>query len=159
MFNRSKSLIFANKIDVLKNKNPNSNCIEALESDYLYIKQSQLPNSGNGLFTAIDIYKDEVISLFKGEILTTLQSKLRAKKGNDKYFINMIDGSIMDSMHVECFAKYANDAEGFSKSKFKNSSKIALDEDDNVCIIATQHIKNSEEIFCSYGKRYWQNFR
>ena len=104
----------------------NSNSIEALESDYLYVTTSQLPNSGNGLFTAIDIYKHEVISFFKGEILTALQAKLRAGKGNDQYFINMIDGSIMDSMHVECFAKYANDAQGYNSKLFKNSAKIAL---------------------------------
>ena len=141
----------------MKEPNNNSNTIEALEVDYLYVAASQLPNSGKGLYTAINIYKDEVISLFKGEILSVKQSELRAKKGNDQYFINMIDGSIMDSMKVKCFAKYANDAEGFSKSKFKNSAKIALDEDDQVCIIATKNIKVGEEIFCGYGKKYWKN--
>ena len=140
----------------MKNIKDNANTIEAAESDYLYTALSQLPNSGNGLFTAISIYKDEVISLFKCEILTELQAKLRAKKGNDNYFINMLDGSIMDSMHVKCFAKYANDAEGFSKSKFKNCAKISLDEDDNVCIIAIRNIKMGEEIFCGYGKKYWK---
>lgn len=40
------------------------NKIQAEESDYLYIQTSQLPNSGKGLFTAIDIYKDEIISIF-----------------------------------------------------------------------------------------------
>lgn len=133
-----------------------ANSIEAAESDYLFVGPSQLPNSGNGLFTAIAIYKDEVISVFKGEILTALQAKLRANKGNDKYFISMPNGTMMDSMHTACFAKYANDAEGFSKSKFKNSAKIALDEDDNVCIIATRNIKECEEIFCGYGKAYWK---
>ena len=140
----------------MKEPNNNSNTIEALEVDYLYVATSQLPNSGNGLYTAINIYKDEVISLFKGEILSVKQSELRAKKGNDQYFINMIDGSIMDSMKVKCFAKYANDAEGFSKSKFKNSAKIVLDDDDQVCIIATKNIKVGEEIFCGYGKKYWK---
>lgn len=140
----------------MKAQKQNSNAIEALESDYLYVAISQLPNSGNGLYTAIPIYKEEVISLFKGEILTELQAKLRVKKRNDQYFINMLDGSIMDSMHVKCFAKYANDAEGFSKSMFKNNAKIALDEDDNVCIIATKNIKIGEEIFCGYGKAYWK---
>ena len=138
----------------------NSNTIEALEVDYLYVATSQLPNSGNGLYTAIDIYKDEVISLFKGEILTVKQSELRAKKGNDKYFINMIDGSIMDSMKVKCFAKYANDAEGFSKSSrpgaTKNNGKITLDENNQVCIVAIKNIKVGDEIFCGYGKKYWK---
>lgn len=135
---------------------PHSNTIEAPEKDYLFIASSQIPFSGNGLFTAIDIYKDEVIVLFKGEILTDAQIKLRIKKGHDKYFINMVDGSMMDSMHTQCFAKYANDADGFSGSKFRNSSRIALDEDDNVCIVATRNIKTNEEIFCSYGKSYWK---
>ncbi len=133
-----------------------ANSIEAPESDYLFVGPSQLPNSGNGLFTAIAIYKDEVISIFKGELLTPLQAKLRANKGKDKYFISMPDGSMMDSMYTACFAKYANDAEGFTKSKFKNSSKITLDEDGNVCIIATRNIKECEEIFCGYGKTYWK---
>ena len=47
--------------------------IEAKEEDYLYINQSQIPNSGKGLFTAIPIFKDEIISVFKGKILTELQ--------------------------------------------------------------------------------------
>lgn len=144
----------------MKVQKQNSNAIEALESDYLFVAISQLPNSGSGLFTAIPIYKDEVISLFKGEILTELQAKLRVKKGNDKYFINMVDGSIMDSMHTKCFAKYANDAEGFLKSLrtrvIKNNAKISLDEEDNVCIIATKNIKTGEEIFCAYGREYWK---
>lgn len=140
----------------MKTKYCNANSIEAKESDYLYIGPSQLVNSGNGLYTAIAIYKDEVISLFKGEILTSLQAKLRANKGNDKYFISLPNGTMMDSMRVACFAKYANDAEGFSKSLFKNSAKIALDENNQVCIIATRNIKINEEIFCGYGKAYWK---
>lgn len=136
-----------------------ANSIEATESDYLFVSTSQLPNSGNGLYTAIAIYKDEVISLFKGEILTNLQIKLRVNKGHDKYFINMPNGTIMDSMRVHCFAKYANDAEGYSKSLFKNTSKIALDENNNVCIIAIRNIKINEEIFCGYGKKYWTKHR
>ena len=86
--------------------NPNnSNSIDALEADYLYISLSQIPNAGSGLFTAIDIYKDEVIAIFKGEILTRLQAIERAAEGMDRYFMNLHNGSILDSMHTECFAK------------------------------------------------------
>ena len=132
------------------------NSIEAPETDYLFVSTSQIPNSGNGLFTAIDIYKDEVISLFKGEVLTTLQAKLRANKGLDQYFISLPNGTMLDSMRVPCFAKYANDANGSADTVFKNSAKIALDENNEVCIVATRHIKVNEEIFCSYGKAYWK---
>ena len=133
--------------------------IEAPESDYLYNENSQIQNAGKGLFTAIDIYKHEVISVFKGEILTEIEAKNRVANGNDRYFINMIDGTIMDSMNVNCFAKYANDAEAFENPQFKNNAKISLDDENNVCIIATKNIKSSNEIFCSYGKKYWRKHR
>ena len=133
--------------------------IEAPESDYLYIQDSQIPNAGKGLFTAIDIYPNEIISLFKGEILTDKDAQKRVSEGKDRYFINMLDGSILDSMNVDCFAKYANDAEAFSKLEFKNNSKITLDDDDNVCIVATKKIKSQQEIFCSYGVKYWKKHK
>ena len=130
--------------------------IEAPESEYLYIETSQLANAGKGLFTAIKIYKEDIISIFKGEILTETQAELRVKTNQDQYFINMIDGTIMDSMNTECFAKYANDATGFQQKKFQNNAEIGLDDENNVCLIATKNIKMGEEIFCNYGKRYWK---
>lgn len=133
--------------------------IDAPESDYLFIQNSQITNAGKGLFTAIDIYKDEIISFFKGEILTEIEAEKRVQLGNDKYFMNMLDGSILDAMHTECFAKYANDAEAFSKLEFKNNSKITLDDNNNVCIVATKKIKSGQEIFCSYGAKYWKKHK
>lgn len=133
-----------------------NNTIESAESDYLYKALSQLPNSGNGLFTAINIYKDETISIFKGKILTDSQAKKTVLNGKDQYFINMLDGTIMDSMNTPCFAKYANDVNGSFESQFKNNAKIGLDEENNVCVIAIRKIVSGEEIFCSYGKKYWK---
>ena len=135
------------------------NKINASESDYLYTNPSQILNSGTGLFTAITIYKDEIIAIYKGKILTKNQAKAKADKGKDKYFISLLDGTILDSMPIKCFAKYANDATGFSKSDFKNNAKIALDENENVCLIATRKIKQEEEVFCNYGKRYWNKHK
>ena len=50
-----------------------SNSIEALESEYLYTDLSQIAGSGNGLFTAIDIFKDETIAVFVGELLSVVE--------------------------------------------------------------------------------------
>ncbi|MGV9004775.1 SET domain-containing protein-lysine N-methyltransferase [Flavobacterium sp.] len=133
--------------------------IDALEFDYLYIENSQLANAGKGLFTAIEIYKDEIISFFKGEILEKLEADYRSTNNQDKYFILMLDGTILDSMNVDCFAKYANDTAAFQENDFQNNSKIALDDDNNVCLIATKNIKCFEEIFCSYGKKYWKRHK
>ncbi len=130
--------------------------IEAIESDYLYINPSQIPNAGSGLFTAIAIYKGENVAVFKGKILTNVQAIERGKVGKDKYFILLLDGTIMDCMHVKCFAKYANDAKGSTTSLYKNNTKITLDDNNNVCIAAIRNIKANEELFCSYGKEYWK---
>lgn len=127
--------------------------IDADEQDYLYVKESQIKAAGKGLFTAIPIYKDEVICLFKGEYLSNEEALKRILIGEDRYFINLLQGGIMDSMHTDCFAKYANDVIG---TTFKTNSKISLDEEDNVCIVATRRIREGEEIFCSYGKQYWK---
>jgi len=132
--------------------------IEARESDYLYIAGSQIPGSGEGLYSAIPIWKHEIISLFKGRILSQSEANKRAKAGCNKYFINMPDGTIMDSMRAKCFAKYANDPEGLVKVSFDSNSVITLDDNDNVCLVAIRDIQASEEIFCSYGKKYWKNF-
>lgn len=141
------------KIANPENNYIDANTIEAKEEDYLYTKASQIQNAGNGLYTAIAIYKNEIITLFKGEILDTKEAEKRAKQNNDRYFINLLDGTIMDSMHTDCFAKYANDA---INSNFKKNAEITLDADDNVCLKAIKKIKSGEEIFCSYGKRYWK---
>ena len=135
------------------------NNIAAAEADYLYIQNSQLPNAGKGLFTAIPIYKGEIIAYFEGEILTDSEIEKRKAAHQDEYFINRIEGGILDSKHTECFAKYANDAKGVTTSAFKNNAKITLDEQQNVCLVATQKIKAKEEIFCSYGQKYWSKFK
>jgi SET domain-containing protein len=135
------------------------NSIAAKEVDYLFKQTSQIPDAGKGLFTAITIYKNEIIAVFEGEILTDMEAKKRAKKGNNNYFISMLDGSILDSRKTDCFAKYANDALGLVGSNFKNNAKIMLDENNRVCLQATRKIKSGEEIFCNYGKRYWQASR
>ena len=133
--------------------------IDAKEADYLYTQSSQIPNAGKGLFTCVPICKNEIISIFKGVILSDEEAEARAKKGIDRYFINMLDGTIMDSNPVKCFAKYANDAEGFAKTGFLNNSVITLDDDDNVCLVAVRDLMPGEEIFCSYGRKYWAKFR
>ncbi len=136
-----------------------SDKINSKESNYLYIALSQLPNSGQGLFTTIDLYKDEIVSLFKGEVLTDRQAELRIKKGHDAYFINMLDGKILDSMKTNCFAKFANDAKGSSTSLLKNNTFICIDENNNVCLQASKNIKRGSEIFCNYGNLYWKKHR
>jgi uncharacterized protein len=68
----------------------------------------------------------------------------------------MLDGTIMDSKNVKCFAKYANDTNGSENSNFKNNAIIGINAKNKVCLIAITLINIDEEIFVDYGKKYWQ---
>ena len=133
--------------------------IDSPENDYLYIKTSQLPNAGKGLYTSIDIFKDEIIATFKGKRLSNKEAARLAKENKNGYFINMLDGSILDSKDVHCFAKYANDPQGLKRTSFPYNAEISLDDNEQVCLIAIKKIKPEEEIFCNYGKKYWLTFK
>jgi hypothetical protein len=138
-----------------KNNNETFETIPAPEADYLYIQPSQIPHAGNGLYTAIDIYQGEIISFFRGEILSNAQARFRAANHHDRYFISLLNGKIMDSSATACFAKYANDSAGSTPSGFRHNARISLDANHAVCLIATRKIPKGHEIFCSYGKEYW----
>jgi uncharacterized protein len=128
--------------------------IEALEEDYLYIAASKIPEAGKGLFTAIPIYKDEIISYFLGEELTEFEIKKRSVLGEIHYFMNLLNGGILDCAYTDGFAKYANDC---SINGLKNNAKITISDEGEVCLVATKKILANNEIFCGYGKRYWEN--
>ena len=133
--------------------------IELPESDYLYTDDSQIDHAGKGLFTAIKIYKGEIIAQYKGVVLTEKQIEKRIALEQDQYFMNLPNGQILDAGKTKGFAKYANDAEAYPNSRFKNNASIGLDENENICLIAKKTIQAEEEIFCSYGKRYWKKHR
>ena len=128
--------------------------IDIPEEDYLYIQPSQITNAGNGLFTSIDIEKGEIISKFIGEIIPNKEALKRSELGDDDYFMMLPSGETLDCKKTDCFAKFANDAEGIP-SKFNNNSKITMDNDENVVLVAKRDIKSGEEIFTGYGRRYW----
>jgi uncharacterized protein len=130
--------------------------IDAEEEAYLFTQTSQIPKSGKGLFTAIDIFKGEIISIFDGEIIDEDETNSRFENNKGAYFIGMLDGRIMDSMHIECFAKYANDARGISLTPFTNNAIITILDNNQIALVATKKIKANMEIFCAYGKAYWK---
>jgi SET domain-containing protein len=129
--------------------------IELPEEEYLYIQPSQIKNAGNGLFTSIDIECGEIISKFKGEVISDEEAKRRAYLGDDDYFMNLPSGETLDCKRTDCFAKFANDAEGIP-SNFENNSIITMDDDNNVVLLSDRDIKSGEEIFVGYGKSYWK---
>jgi SET domain-containing protein len=130
------------------------------EASYLFVKESQIPHAGKGLYVSVSKHKGDVVSFYRGEVLSYEEAENRAEKGEDGYFINMHNETILDSMHVDCFAKYANDAHGIEKSIFKSNTEIRLSGNPEMaCLVALRDIKAGEEIFCSYGRKYWKNVK
>ncbi len=127
--------------------------IHAPETDYLYIDNSRIAGAGRGLFTAITIYKDEIIAVYTGETITEKEAEKRALAGNDDYFMNLHDGNTLDCISSNCFAKYANDVEG---TRLKANAFIGMNELNEVCLIANKTIQAGSEIYCNYGKKYWK---
>ena len=136
-------------------KLPEPSPIEAPEADYLYVQPSLITGAGRGLFTAIPIHRGEVVAVFTGERLTANEARHRAEQGNDGYFVTLLDGSTLDSMHNDCFAKYANDVEGPGTSRKRNNAVITLDDTDRPCVMATRRIDAGGEVYVAYGKAYW----
>lgn len=134
----------------------NANRIEAQEAEYLFIADSQIANSGKGLYTSIKIYKGEIIAIYKGEIISNKEAAKREKKGQDLYFMTLSDTKTLDSMHTDGYAKYANDALGMVKSECKNNAQFVLEKKNKVTLVAKRNISAGSEIFCSYGKAYWK---
>lgn len=130
--------------------------IELPESDYLYTDISQIEQAGNGLYTAIKIFKGEIVAYYKGKVLSQTQVEKRIALKQDQYFMNLPNGSILDAGKTKGFAKYANDAQAFENGEFKNNAIITIDDEENICLVAKRNIKEGEEIFCGYGKRYWK---
>jgi len=138
-----------------------------LDESNLYIKESNIYNSGLGLFTKTDIENGQIVAEFKGEFLSYGEYVRRLMSGHSKYFIICKSYDMMDSENVECFAKYANDA---SIDPLDNSDYYEFNErperpdnnttivqcDDNInYLIANRSIKAGEEIYTSYGDSYW----
>ncbi len=137
--------------------------------DYLLISDSTIPACGKGLFTLKRIKKGEKICQFGGRLIGNKEfSKIlkAIEKGNynlesANYYISLSSGLILDSYESDCYARYANDAEGFTKiDGFKNNAIIIEGEDQvSAYLQAKNDIPKGSEIFTAYGKSYWVSFK
>ncbi|MDZ4757253.1 MAG: SET domain-containing protein [Bacteroidota bacterium] len=132
--------------------------IDAKEADYLYIKTSNIIGAGMGLYTSIKLYTNEIIAIYNGKLLTLVEAKNKAENNLDSYFMNMPNGSILDAMNVKGFAKYANDAQANKNDTYKNNAIITQNSQGKICLAALYNIKAGEEIYCSYGVKYWKKY-
>lgn len=129
----------------------------SLPAKHLKVKTSTIPESGKGLFTAVDVPKGAVITEYVGRRATWAEVEDDA----DNPYIYFIDEqNVIDaSKDLKSLGRYANDAAGLTRvSGLKNNAEY-YEEDNRVYIKAKTVIPAGSEIFVSYGKDYWKQVR
>jgi SET domain-containing protein len=125
----------------------------------LYVKKSQLPKAGKGLFTDVAIKKGEIVCEYEGEKVTWKECLRRNENqtGKGAYFFHVNDRNCVDAQHtLWALGRYANDAAGPGKKEgLKNNAAYEVMKS-KPYIVAKRNIKAGEEILVSYGKEYWE---
>ncbi len=126
----------------------------------LYIRKSNLPGAGKGLFTDKPIKKGTRIVEYTGEIITYKEYDERVQKNRYGNNIYINKNRCNDAYnHKDALARYANDAKGIGKKKgLSNNSKYEII--GNRCyIVAFRDIPAGGEILVGYGAEYWRDIR
>lgn len=124
----------------------------------LIVKKSKIPGSGKGLFTTKAIKKGVKIIKYRGEEIGWSEYNKRVKRDEDGYLFYFNKKRCIDAFHtLQYKARYANDANGFTRIKgLKNNSEYEIFGDD-CFIVSTRDIKAGEEIYTDYTKDYWDS--
>lgn len=121
---------------------------------HLYIKKSQLPGAGKGLFTKINIAKDTRMVEYKGR--TQRWSAVKHEDGINGYLMYINRNVVINALPtVKTLGRYANDARGIMRMDGLRNNSEYVSEGKRCFIEATRNIKAGEEIFVGYGREYW----
>jgi SET domain-containing protein len=133
--------------------------IMALLEKQLYVKKSNLPGAGKGLFTKVFIPKGTRIVEYKGEVLTWKEVEKMADDRNGYVFFFNNQYVIDAWKYKNALARYANDARGIIRVEgLKNNSEYVTEK--KKCYIeASRDIPKGSEILVGYGAEYWQSIR
>jgi SET domain-containing protein len=128
-----------------------------LEKD-LVIKQSTIPESGQGLFTKVFIPKGTRIVEYKGRISTW--KEVNHKNGGNGYIYYVSRNHVIDaSPYKKALGRYANDARGMKRVKGIDNNSVYEQDNNRVYIQSTKAIPANNEILVEYGKEYWDSIR
>src|SRR6201986_2119360 len=126
----------------------------------LIVKKSQIPGSGKGLYTTKPLKKETKIIEYRGEVIGWKDYKERVDRDEDGYLFYFNKKRCEDAFHTPQYkARYANDANGFTRVKgLKNNSQSEIF-GDKCLIVSTRDKKAGEKIFTDYTKDYWDSMK
>lgn len=121
----------------------------------LIVKHSQLPGSGMGLFTGVEIQKGGVVVEYAGR--RRKWSKIRHLDGINKYLLTLNRTIAIDARpNSSGLGRYANDAAGPQKVRGLSNNSEYVTRGGRVFIEALRRIRNGEEILVAYGEDFWK---
>jgi len=121
---------------------------------YLFLKKSQLPNAGLGLFTKTDIPKGTRITEYKGKLKPW--KEVKHEDGHNPYIFKLNTRLAIDAKnYLKSFGRYANDAGGIRKKRGLRNNADYIVEGKRCYIDSIRKIKKGEEIFVEYGGNFW----
>jgi len=131
----------------------------ALLEKQLYVKKSNLPGAGKGLFTKKFIPKGARIVEYIGEKLEWKEVEKMAEDRNGYVFF-FTNKYVIDAWNFKkALARYANDARGLARVEGLKNNADYVTEKKRCFIEATKDIPAFSEIFVGYGAEYWQVIR
>ncbi|MCH5599538.1 SET domain-containing protein [Niabella ginsengisoli] len=129
----------------------------SLPAKHLKVKASTIPQSGKGLFIAVDVPKGSVITEYIGRRATWAEVEDDA---DNPYIYYIDDENVIDaSKDLKSLGRYANDAAGLTRVRGLKNNAEYHEEDNRVFIKAKANIPAGSEIFVSYGRDYWRQVR
>lgn len=126
----------------------------------LYIKKSNIPGAGKGLFTDTPIKKGKRILEYTGEIITYKEYGERVKQDRYGYLFYISKSRCIDAYNCpESLGRYSNDAKGITGVPgLSNNAKYEIR--GNKCyIISFRSIPADAEILTGYGAEYWRDMK
>lgn len=124
---------------------------------WLKVKKSQIPKSGKGLFTTVDIKKGQRIVEYKGRLYKW--KDIKYQDATNGYLLYMTSQAVIDGRPSKSFGRYANDAAGISRVPGLKNNAEYLYEGKRCYIESKRKITAGEEIFVAYGREYWSDLR
>ncbi|HMR83015.1 MAG TPA: SET domain-containing protein [Niabella sp.] len=128
-----------------------------LPAKHLKVKTSTIPQSGKGLFVAVDVPRGAMITEYVGRRATWADVEDDA---DNPYIYYIDDDNVIDASNdLKSFGRYANDAAGLTRVPGLKNNAEYEEEGHRVFIKAKAPIAAGSEVFVAYGKDYWKQVR
>ncbi len=132
---------------------------KTLKDSDLVLKPSQIPNSGRGVFTKVDIFPGDTVGFYTGEILSDLDVLGKDEDHPGKHISNLYLFYVCKNHWIRGNAKNSSKITkiNHAKKKFCNCQMLVSRRNKTARLEATKVIPAGSELFWHYGIEYWKN--